>query len=276
MAEPIVIGVALREDDQAPLALGLELVRFMGAPLALAHVFAYDATSPVSADADAAAMEGVTLLTLARVADTLDDELEVTLHAEPSTSRVRGLRAAAGKLDASLLVVGASQRGRVGRVVPGATAERLIHAAPCALAVAPRNYQSSLGGIRRIGVAFADTAEGREALDAAAAMAALGGATLTVYTAVAEPATTPRIPAGVPADLRVLEGEAAEALATVSGDLDLMVCGSRGFGTLHGTLAGSVSATLAHSCECPLLVLRRQRRADVRAAAPSRHESVGR
>ena len=141
MAEPIVIGVALREDDRAPLALGLELVRFMGAPLALAHVIGYDATSPVSSDAETAALEGVALLSMASVAESLGDDLEVTLHAEPDASRVRGLRAAARKLDASLLVVGASHRGRVGRVVPGATTERLIHAAPCALAVAPNGYR---------------------------------------------------------------------------------------------------------------------------------------
>jgi nucleotide-binding universal stress UspA family protein len=275
MAEPIVIGVALREDDRAPLALGLELVRFMGAPLALAHVFAYDAPSPVSADAETAALEGVALLAMASVAQSLGDDLEVTLHAEPSTSRVRGLRAAAAKLDAALLVVGASHRGPVGRVVPGATTERLIHAAPCALAVAPNDYRPGPGGIRSIGVAFADTAEGLEALDAAAAMAALGGATLTIYTAVAEQATAQRIPAGVAGDVKPLEGDAAEALSAVSGELDLMVCGSRGFGTLHGALVGSVSAALAHSCECPLLVLPRERRADVRAAVPSRPESVG-
>ena len=39
MPEPIVVGVALRDDDAAPLALGQELARFTGAPLALAHVF---------------------------------------------------------------------------------------------------------------------------------------------------------------------------------------------------------------------------------------------
>lgn len=275
MAEPIVIGIALRDDDRAPLALGLDLVRFMRAPLALAHVFAYDVTSPVSVDAEAAAYKGAALLAMAAVAESLDDDREVILHAEPNTSRVRGLRAAAGKLDASLLVVGASHRGRVGRVLPGATTERLIHAAPCALAVAPRDYRPAPGGIRRIGVAFADTEEGREALDAAAAMATLGGATLTIYTVIAEPGTAPRMPAGISGDVRLLEGDAAVALAAVSGDLDLMVCGSRGFGTLHGALVGSVSATLTHSSECPLIVLPRARHADARAAAPRRHESVG-
>jgi nucleotide-binding universal stress UspA family protein len=259
MAEPIVIGVALRDDDQAPLALGLDLVRFMRAPLALAHVFPYDTTTPVSSAADAAALEGEVLLTMAEIADFLRDELEVTLHAEPNTSRVRGLRATAERLDASLLVMGASHRGRLGRVVPGGAAERLLHAAPCALAVAPRDYLPSDRGIRRIGVAFVDAAEGREALDAAAAMALLGDATLSIYTVVDQSAAPPRLPAGVLGAIEVLEGDAARALATASVDLDLLVCGSRGFGPVHSAMVGGVSATLAHSSECPLIALPQER-----------------
>jgi hypothetical protein len=35
MTAPIVIGLALRDDDAAPLALGRTLARLSGAPLAL-------------------------------------------------------------------------------------------------------------------------------------------------------------------------------------------------------------------------------------------------
>jgi nucleotide-binding universal stress UspA family protein len=274
MSEPIVIGVALRDDDEAPLALGADLVRFIGAPPVLAHVFAYDTTTAVSADAEAAALEGVALLALASVAESLGADMEVTLHAEPNSSRARGLQATAEKLDASILVVGASHRGRIGRVVPGGVAERLLHVAPCALAVAPRGYSGAAAGIRRIGVAFADTAEGREALDAAAALAALGGARLSVYTAVDRQTPLPSLPKGVVGDLQLLEGDVGEALAAASGELDLLVCGSRGFGALHGALAGSVSATLAHRSECPLIVLPRDRRSSGARDVPSRRHPV--
>ena len=53
----------------------------------------------------------------------------------------------------------------------------------------------------------------------------------------------------------LLTGAATEALARVSGDLDLLVCGSRGYGPMRGLLHGSVSARLAHSCACPLPVM---------------------
>ena len=51
MTEPIVIGAALRDDDAAPLALGRELARFSGAPLALVHVVRYDPLTPLPAEA---------------------------------------------------------------------------------------------------------------------------------------------------------------------------------------------------------------------------------
>jgi hypothetical protein len=38
MTEPIVVGVALRDDDAAPLAITRDLARFMGAPLALVRI----------------------------------------------------------------------------------------------------------------------------------------------------------------------------------------------------------------------------------------------
>jgi hypothetical protein len=42
MAAPIVIGLALRDDDAAPLALGSAMARLTGAPLALVAAFVHD------------------------------------------------------------------------------------------------------------------------------------------------------------------------------------------------------------------------------------------
>jgi nucleotide-binding universal stress UspA family protein len=288
MTSPIVVGVALRDDDLAPLLLGRELAAFTGAPLALAHVYPYDESTPLPAPEYAAELREDALVAMASLAEELLDSTEVTIHAEASASPVRGLRAAARELDASLVVVGASHRGRVGRVVPGGVGQRLLHAAPSAVAFAPRGYAGSARGLRRIGVAFADTPDGRDALDAATAMAVLGGATLSVYTVLGPPAPDPAVAtpgwvpahdddarrrdraraavdmarASVPADVlevaQVLEGDVGHALAAASADLDLLVCGSRGHAPLYAAVLGGVSGTLAHSCACPLLVLPRQ------------------
>ena len=119
-------------------------------------------------------------------------------------------------------------------------------------------------------------------------MAVLGGATLSVYTVLEPPITDPgiavpgwvpplddeadrrkraeavagRARASVPADIldeaKILEGDVAHALAAISAELDLLVCGSRGHGPLLSALLGGVSAPLAHSCACPLIVLPRE------------------
>jgi nucleotide-binding universal stress UspA family protein len=291
--DPIVVGIALRADDTAPLALARDLARFTGAPIALVHVYAVELPSRVPApELDAAhrehAMQG-----LEQVATSLRDDVEhVTLAPIGGTSPVRGLHDAAAALEASVVVVGSSHRGRLGRVMPGGVGERLLHAAPCAVAVAPRDYVDAPEGIRRIGVAFVDTPEGHEALDAATTMATLGHAALSTYTvfepprmgpSTATPAWVPaadydpstwieaakaeireQVPGALDADVNVLEGDPAELLAGVSEHLDLMLCGSRGYGPLGTVLLGSVSARLAHTAECPLLVLPR---AHDRAAA---------
>ena len=55
----------------------------------------------------------------------------------------------------------------------------------------------------------------------------------------------------------LLEGDARELLARESGELDLLVVGSRGFGPLRAVLLGSVSSALVRSAESPLVVVPR-------------------
>jgi Universal stress protein family len=83
------------------------------------------------------------------------------------------LHDAAAALEAECLVVGSSRRGPIRRVLPGGVGERLLHGAPCAVVLAPRGYSGAGGGFRRIGVAFVDTADGREALATAVNIATL-------------------------------------------------------------------------------------------------------
>ena len=47
------------------------------------------------------------------------------------------------------------------------------------------------------------------------------------------------------------------ALTEASAGLDLLVCGSRGYGPLRSVLLGSVSRRLSHVARCPLLIVPR-------------------
>ena len=53
----------------------------------------------------------------------------------------------------------------------------------------------------------------------------------------------------------VLEGDAATELAAASAELDLLVLGSRGYGSVRSALLGSVSRALVRSAACPVVVL---------------------
>jgi nucleotide-binding universal stress UspA family protein len=57
--------------------------------------------------------------------------------------------------------------------------------------------------------------------------------------------------------IRVSHREPAEVVAAVASELgaDLIVCGTRGSGTLSGLLVGSFSHRLLHAARCPVLAV---------------------
>ena len=199
-----------------------------------------------------------------------------------SAAPARALTETAEREHADLVVVGSSHRGTVGRVLPGTTAERLLHGAPCAVAVAPRGYEG--GAVRHIGVAYEGSPEAEAALRAAEALALELRAALTVYCVVEPPpATDSMIAAGVgaewpsitakqhgrqllyyvadhaPRGLRpetlLLHGHAAEQIARrTNGVVDLLFAGSRGYGPLRRALLGSVSGALVRDAGCPVVI----------------------
>jgi nucleotide-binding universal stress UspA family protein len=63
------------------------------------------------------------------------------------------------------------------------------------------------------------------------------------------------VPAEDLEDTVVLDGEPADELAAVSTGLDLLICGSRGYGPVRSLVVGGVSWELAHRARCPLLVV---------------------
>ena len=72
---------------------------------------------------------------------------------------------------------------RSGGIVPGSVGTRVLHGAPCPVAVAPGGYWSGTEAqIRRIGVGYVNTPEGREALGAAVGLAACTGAAVRVLS----------------------------------------------------------------------------------------------
>jgi nucleotide-binding universal stress UspA family protein len=219
------------------------------------------------------------------------DEREVSAayRVVGSGSAAHGLDDVAEAAHASMIVVGSERHGARRRISPGSTGERLLHGAICPVAVAPRGFRDQAVDtpIRRIGVAFVDTPEGREAVDVAGVLAGDTGATVTLYTVVARRAevfspiigrdaeeaflATVRedvraamekaralIADGVPVQEELLEGDTVEALAALDEhEVDLLVCGSRGYGPLRRVLLGGVLRKLIRRAACPVVVVPR-------------------
>jgi nucleotide-binding universal stress UspA family protein len=288
MSKPIIVAYDPNTADRAPVDFGVAAARFTGAPLVVASVSARSgARGGPDEDLVADASE-----VLAQVRRELEPEgISVECRELENTSAPRALHEAAEAADAGLLVVGSTRRGPVGRVLPGSTADRLMHGSPCPIAIVPHDWQAG-AGLHTIGVAYVDTEEGHEALLAAHAFARRAGAKLRVLTAVkaglgvyseTEAGTEVRssvsaddlegelrartestlqdVTAGLGADV-TLEIDAfvddpADVLIRVSENLDLLVCGSRGYGPLRAVLLGGVSRRLAADAQCPLIVLAR-------------------
>jgi len=206
-----------------------------------------------------------------------------------SGSAAHGLNDVAEAVGATLIVVGSSPRGARRRISPGSTGERLLHGAICPVAVAPRGMHERPPDtpIRRVGVAYVNSPEAREALRAAGEWAAVTHATLTLYTVVAprSEVVAPIIgrdaelsflasvrenaraaldealallPEGVSATAELLEGDVIDELASLDErEIDVLVCGSRGYGPVRRVLLGGVVRKLSRRAASPLVVVPR-------------------
>src|SRR3954469_25104353 len=221
MTRPILVGYDPTTSDHAPVEFAVAAAGFIGAPLLVLSVQAGAPVLPVGTGAGSVAAvlgqpDNDLVADCTQALAALEAELSAAgVSAEcrklQSTSAARALHEAAEAEDAGLLVVGSSRRGPLGRVVPGSTAARLLRGAPCPVAVVPRAW-TARGVIATIGVACADSEEGRAALRAGHTLARAAGATLRVLTVV-EPgpalyaATEPSTPVRPGKDVTAAEGE---------------------------------------------------------------------
>jgi nucleotide-binding universal stress UspA family protein len=290
MSKPIIVGYDPATTDRAPVNFGVAAARFTGARLIVASVSA-------EGDRPGAGQQDEDLVVdpsdaLAEAQRALEPEgIPVECRGLTGTSAARALHEAAEADDAGLLVVGSTRQGAVGRVLPGSTADRLMHGAPCPIAIVPPGWEAG-GGLHTIGVAYVDTEEGREALRSAHALARRAGATLRVLAAVkaglamygetearhaerrgrdfdevegelrvrteeALRRATDSLDGDVAVETDAFVEDPADVLIRVSEHLDLLVCGSRGYGPLRAVLLGGVSRRLTAEAQCPVIVLPR-------------------
>src|SRR5829696_4111921 len=165
----VLIGVDGSDRSEDAVAFGRALALAAGAPVVLSTAHQTEPRQPRldGAPAHAGLREEAEAM-LARLALMLLDVEDVERRLLADHSPARALRAAAEQTGAGIIVVGSSHVGRFGRVLPGSTAERLLHGAPCPVAVVPVGFGAQgLPEHPVIGCGYEATDYGAAALGAA-------------------------------------------------------------------------------------------------------------
>ena len=200
-------------------------------------------------------------------------------------SAAHALQELAEQEDAGIIVVGSSHTGRLGRVLPGSTAERLLHGAPCPVAVVPLGYRAHATRSHPVvGCAYRPTEDGAAALGAAEELAlALSGSLRVmqvieplarIYDSGEVPLNFAEINASIYSDSQrtlaervarlsskleaegtLQSGKPADVLIGLTETVDILVMGSRGYGPLKAVLLGGVSGQVIRSAACPVIVV---------------------
>jgi nucleotide-binding universal stress UspA family protein len=293
VSSPILVGYDPKSADLSPVDFAAAAARFTGAPLVVASVLPGGSVLERLSGGEhghAGSDEGA----LDEVRSHLKAAgVEATFDAVRHTTPARGLAHAVERAQPALLVLGSTHRGGVGRVLPGSTAERVIHGAPCSVVVVPHGHEIHQDGVSTVGAAFAPTPEGREALRAAAMLAHAAQARLRVVM-VLDPKHAEEESPGLMADqhrdhdptedvaarhsidaervLRdaiselagrvesepdILFQDPADGIVAASRNVDLLVMGSRAYGPLRAVMLGGVSRQVTAKASCPVLVLPR-------------------
>jgi nucleotide-binding universal stress UspA family protein len=210
--------------------------------------------------------------------------IHVRVATPVASSAARGLTELAESEHAEVIAIGSAHGGATGdRIGLARTAGRLLQGGPCAVVVAPPGLRES-GPFHHVGVAFDGSPESIAALAAAYAIASTARSAMTLYSVLdsydgehdhARLAVSERLDAAAgeaPGDLNprteLLRGAPAVAIADAcDGVVDLLVCGSRGYGPVQRALLGSVSEELIARSRQPVLVVPRPSAITAAAAA---------
>ena len=284
----IIVGAEGSARSEDAVAFARRIAEASGAQITLAGVYPYeDHPSRLASNAFRDYLRDDAQTTLDRLQDGLDGAGDVATVAIADVSPARALQELAEREGADLIVLGSSHRGKLGRVLAGTTAERLLHGAPCPVAVVPQGFNTGADTpIETIAVGHDGSDEARAALTAAVVTARALGARLRVvrvFSAIANGTSAvsfdfatvmplddleglahktldeamAEIPEGIEAESVFVTGDPVRELVDQSRHADLLFLGSRGYGPHRAVLLGSVSGRVVCDAECPVVVVPR-------------------
>ncbi len=110
-------------------------------------------------------------------------DLEVAFLKVPHRSVSGGLLEAVDDIDCDVLVLGSAADGKLGQVIIGSTADRLLHSSAVPIAISPRGYRGSkTGALTRITCAYPGTPECVDVVKRVGALAERLGVPMRVIT----------------------------------------------------------------------------------------------
>ena len=251
---PILVAFNARVDDREPVEFGVAAQRVTGASLLIVSVG--DGEDEVAG----------TLDELRQDLERRGIDAEVRVH-EGGSSADMVLHAVV-ELHPGLVVLGSTRRGKLRSALRGTTIEPVIQKAGCPVAIVPHGYQPPPKGVRRIGVAYAPTHEGRSALRFAAgwrAQARRRSARCSFWGLSWPERMRRRRSLDCASSWPPLRRTSTPAPTSCSvtpptdrrrvRELDLLVMGSRARGGRRAVMFGSVSRAVAERSACPVVAL---------------------
>ena len=146
----IIVGIDESDRSKDAVALAAQLARGSGAELVLVCAYPYDDMASRVSNAEwRRSLEAGAFESIRRAQEEIADLPVIAPRAIAEMSPAKAIQATATSERASLIVIGSSHRGALGRVLAGTSAERLLHGAPCPVAVAPTGFHADEDSLRR-------------------------------------------------------------------------------------------------------------------------------
>ncbi|HKP43469.1 universal stress protein [Mycobacterium sp.] len=219
----VAVGYLAGKGGRSPLYLAVEAARTLKTSLTVVTVVPRPWMTPSLGRIDAEYAQYAEQLAAnsakeaQQVIGALADGLDVKYHKISHRSASGGLLEAVAELDAEALILGSAADGKLGQVVVGSTADRLLHSSPVPLAIAPRGYRGSkAGGLTRITAAYPGTLETRHVVERAAALAERLQVPMRVVTFAVRGRTMYPPEVGLRAEDSILEQLASHARESLS------------------------------------------------------------
>jgi nucleotide-binding universal stress UspA family protein len=219
----VAVGYLAGKSGRSPLYLAVEAAKTLKTSLTVVTVVPRPWMTPSIARIDAEYAQYAEQLAsdsakqAQQCIDSLATGLDVKFHKVAHRSVSGGLLEAAEELKSEVLVLGSAADGKLGQVVVGSTADRLLHSSPVPLAISPRGYRGSkAGGLTRITAAYPGTPEALHVVQRVAALAEQLNVPMRVVTFAVRGRTMYPPEVGLRAEDSILEQLATQARETLA------------------------------------------------------------